>query len=289
MSGAAPTGIWDAYCHTAPCVLPRWGSAVDVAAEAAAHSFGGVVLQSHHEGTLGRAAAAAQAVPGIRVLGGVTLNEYCGGLSVKTVRAHLLAGARIVWLPTTDSAAHAKRFGGTGRSTTGAFDPSDQSPGIGILAGDDLEPTVVEVLHVLAASGGVLCTGHLSMEEIDALIGPARRLRVPLVINHPYFIMHPTDEWWERLPSDGVFAQFAAVDGSADFRLPPLDRVRRAMSILGPARCMLGSEARAPVNPVQRLVEFCRTLEAAGVSKRDVEIMACDTPQQLFGGDAGAA
>ena len=283
MNGTTLTGAWDAYCHTAPCVLPRWGSALDVAAEAAAHGFAGLVLQSHHEGTTGRAAAAAQITPGMSVLGGVTLNDYCGGLSAKTVRAHLLAGACVVWLPTTDAAAHALLLGGTGRSTTGAFDPSDRSTGICILDDGELKPAVIEVLDALAASGGVLCTGHLSIEEIDALVGPARRRNIPVVINHPYFIMHPTDEWWSRLPGDGVFVQFAAVDSSLDPRLPSLDQVCRALRILGPDRCMLGSEARAPRNPVKQLIGFCRTLEAAGVPARDVRTLACRTPERVFG------
>jgi hypothetical protein len=283
MTASTLAGVWDAYCHTAPCVLPRWGSAIDVAADATACGFTGIVLQSHHEGTGGRAAAAAQSIPGVSLLGSVTLNDYCGGLSAKTVRAHLLAGTRIVWLPTTDAAAHARRFGGTGRSTTGAFDSSDQSAGISILSDGRLCRAMIDILDVLAGAQGVLCTGHLSLKEIDALIGPARDHGVPLVINHPYFIIHPTDEWWNRLPRDGVFVQFAAVDGSPDSALPSLGQVLRVLRIMGPSQCMLGSEARAPVNPVRQILDFCGALEAAGVSARDVQTVACRTPQQLFG------
>jgi hypothetical protein len=276
------TGGWDFYCHSRPCLLPRWGSALDIAREAAQMGLAGIVLQAHHESTHSRALAAAQAVPGIRMIGGLTLNDYVGGLSPVAVRGALLAGTRIFWLPTLQSRAHVAAVG-AGRSLSRWFDPLDRGPGLSVLDEDGaLSPPAIEILDLLASAGAVLNTGHAGLAELEALIPAAAERRIVLVINHPYFLIQPTLPWWRRLPPSGVYVQLAAIT-QAGPHLPSLADVRRVVEMVGPQRCVIGSEAGGSTHPLRQVGEFCASLVQAGVAPRDVWMMLHDTPAELAG------
>lgn len=281
---SSPTaGAWDFYCHTAPCLIPRWGDATDVAREAERLGFEGLVLQSHHENTHGRAQAAQSAVAGVRVLGGPTLNRHVGGLSARSVRAALLAGARIVWLPTLDARTHVESFG-AGMSLGGPYDPDDRDPGLDALDGAGGQPSELEqIVRLLGRHGAILCSGHAGAREIHALVELTGSYGVTFVINHPYFVFRPDHGWWNRLP-EHVFVQIAAVAHADDPRLPALDDVLEVIRRVGADRCVLGSEAKAPTHPLHQLLDFCDVLRSRGVSAGEVQVMIGDTPRALVAG-----
>lgn len=273
------TGGWDFYCHSRPCLLPRWGSAIDVAKAAAELGFAGVVLQAHHESTHSRALAAAQVVPEVRSIGGLTLNAYAGGLCVTAVRGALLAGTRVFWLPTLQSRAHAAAVG-AGHSLSRQFDPGDSGPGLSVLDGGTLSPAVLAILDLLGEAGAVLNTGHAGLAEIDALIPAAVSRGVVVVINHPYFLISPARSWWRRLPDSGVYTQFAAITQAAP-HLPGLADVRQVIDVVGPGRCVIGSESGGGTHPLRQIAAFCAALIQHGLTPEEVRVMLCDTPAEL--------
>ena len=61
---------------------------------------GAVLIKSHQNSTVERAWLVSQCVPGIRVYGGLVLNETVGGLNLSAVRLALTLGAREIWMPT---------------------------------------------------------------------------------------------------------------------------------------------------------------------------------------------
>ena len=63
-----------------------------------------ILLKSHVTLTADRAAIAEEVVPGIRVLGGLALNEPVGGLNPAAVEAAIRMGARQIWMPTMSAA-----------------------------------------------------------------------------------------------------------------------------------------------------------------------------------------
>jgi hypothetical protein len=275
------TGGWDFYCHSRPCLLPRWGSAIDIARAAAELGLAGVVLQAHHESTHSRALAAAQVVPQVRLIGGLTLNSYAGGISVPAVRGALLAGARFFWLPTLQSRAHVAAVG-AGNSLSSRFDPADSGPGLSILDDGRLSTAMLRILDLLGEAGAVLNTGHAAQAEIDALIPAAADRGVVVVINHPYFLIHPAPSWWQRLPEAGVYVQLAAVTGSGP-HLPSLAQARQVVDAVGAHRCVIGSEAGRGTHPLRQVAAFCAALIQHGAAPGDVWEMLCETPAEVAG------
>src|SRR5262249_61941332 len=63
----------------------------------------GFGLKSHYTATAERARVVAAAVPGVTVLGTITLNAAIGGLSPLAVEIAAREGARIVWFPTVSA------------------------------------------------------------------------------------------------------------------------------------------------------------------------------------------
>ena len=77
---------------------------------ALAHRFAevglaGFGLKSHYTSTAERAQIVSAAVPSVRAIGTLTLNRAVGGMNALAVEIAAREGARIVWMPTVDSAA----------------------------------------------------------------------------------------------------------------------------------------------------------------------------------------
>lgn len=112
---AITRGAFDLHVHVAPDVMPRRVTDLELAHRFLERDLRGFVLKSHYTSTAERAAVVRAAVPGIEVLGSITLNSALGGLNPLAVEVAAREGARIVWLPTVDAEdeARAHRHAGT--------------------------------------------------------------------------------------------------------------------------------------------------------------------------------
>lgn len=97
-------GAYDVHVHVAPDVVERITDDLSLAPRFAEAGLGGFVLKSHYFPTAERAAMVRRAVPGVGVVGAITLNGSVGGMNPLAVELAARAGARFVWLPTVDSA-----------------------------------------------------------------------------------------------------------------------------------------------------------------------------------------
>jgi hypothetical protein len=132
------------------------------------------------------------------VLGTITLNRSVGGLNPLAVEIAAREGARVVWFPTVSSVNE--------QHEVLAADPEGKVPvwvrfelslrEVGLacepvpVVDDDgaLLPEVHEVLDVVARHQLVLCTGHLSRDEIFVLVDGAVAAGIEtIVITHPEF------------------------------------------------------------------------------------------------------
>ena len=95
----------DMHIHGSPDVRPRVLSDIEIARQAAAHGMAAILLKSHVTITADRAALVEEAVPGIRVFGGLALNHPVGGINPYAVEAALQLGAAQIWMPTISSSA----------------------------------------------------------------------------------------------------------------------------------------------------------------------------------------
>jgi hypothetical protein len=162
----------------------------------------GFVLKSHYVSTAERAKVVSRVAPeGVGCLGAISLNNAVGGLNPLAVEIAGREGARTVWLPTLDAL----------NETAGRVDlESDPThpklpawaqlaqdlrkrgmarPPVAVLDDDgEVLQDLHHVLEVVAGHGMQLATGHLSRDEIFAVVDAALAHGVrDIVITHPDF------------------------------------------------------------------------------------------------------
>ena len=195
---ALVVGAYDLHVHVGPDVPIRRIDDVTLARRCAELGLAGFALKSHYTSTAERAQVVSGAVPGVRVLGTLTLNRAVGGMNALAVEIAAREGARIVWMPTVDSPAET-----AGRREP---QPGEKVPqwaklqhelrqlGLGVeavhvTAGDGrLLPETRDVLRTIARHGLILATGHLARDDTFALVDGALEEGVEhIVVTHPEF------------------------------------------------------------------------------------------------------
>jgi hypothetical protein len=191
-------GAYDTHVHVAPDVMKRLVDDVTLARRAAETGLAGFVLKSHYVPTAERAEVVRGAVPGVDVLGAITLNASVGGLNPVAVEIAGRQGARVVWLPTVDCRNQRES---RAKAPEGAVPPmwaqlqddlAEQgimAPAIDVVGPDgQVVPALRQVLALIAKHDMVLATGHLSGGEIKAAVEAAAEAGVRrIVVTHPEF------------------------------------------------------------------------------------------------------
>ncbi|NIO08533.1 MAG: hypothetical protein GTO40_11210, partial [Deltaproteobacteria bacterium] len=160
-------GAWDLHVHAAPSLFERWGDVWDLARVCGESGMAGLVLKSHHGSSVESATLVDGKVQGVRVFGGLVLNQFVGGLNPFAVEAAVALGAKIIWLPTIHAAAHGDCFGVLGGFPFQSASVNRRPPeGIRIL-NEQNQPVapLLEILEVMDGRPTVLGTGHVSAEE----------------------------------------------------------------------------------------------------------------------------
>jgi Family of unknown function (DUF6282) len=190
-------GAFDTHIHVWPDVIERKIDDLSLARRFKELGLAGFVLKSHYGSTAERASVVRAAVPGVQVLGAISLNRAVGGINPVAVEIAAREGARTVWFPTVDAVNEAAERD----PPPGATPPSWAKLQIELREqGIDLEPVAVvdregqllpetrEVVEMIARHGMVLATGHLSRDEIFTLVDTAFVSGVAeIVITHPDF------------------------------------------------------------------------------------------------------
>jgi hypothetical protein len=191
-------GAYDMHVHIAPDVVERKISDVQLARRCAELGLAGFQLKSHYSSTAERAHAVGEAVPGVRVIGSITLNSSVGGLNALAVEIAAREGARTVWFPTVHSEnehheVHPPPPGAKApvwvafelELRAAGFDPEP----VAVVDREGLLlPQALAVLEVIARHDMVLATGHLSRDEIFVLVDGAVAAGVrQIVVTHPEF------------------------------------------------------------------------------------------------------
>jgi Family of unknown function (DUF6282) len=191
-------GGYDLHVHISPDVPTRVIDDLDLAQRCLELGLAGFALKSHYTSTAERARVVSKAVPGVRVIGTLTLNRAVGGMNPVAVEIAAREGARIVWMPTFDSAAE----------TAGRVEPRPgqhvpiwaklqhelRAQGIGVepveVTDDSGEvlPETRLVLEAIARHGLVLATAHLGRDDAFAVVDAAFEAGVEtVVVTHPEF------------------------------------------------------------------------------------------------------
>ncbi|MFD0968840.1 DUF6282 family protein [Plantactinospora endophytica] len=290
---ALVAGAYDTHVHIAPDVMERRIDDLDLAHRFAEVGLAGFVIKSHYVATAERAAVVRKVVPDVDVLGAVTLNGSMGGMNPVAVEIAGRQGARIVWMPTVDSAnqrrSTAADLPGAKPAMWGAVQADLHAQGIvpDVVEVVDADGQVLErvrqVLRVIARHDLVLATGHLSGDETLAVVHAARDEGVRrIVVTHPEFTS-------QRLPADHQreLAEAGALLERC-FTTPYTGKVAweemfANIRAVGPEHSVLSSDLGQPFNPPVEdgLALFADRLLDAGFTEQEVRTMAVDNSRHL--------
>jgi hypothetical protein len=225
-------------------------------------------------------------VPDLEIFGSLCLNFNCGGLNYHAVESYAQLGAKVVWMPTYASANSISTFRSLGVPMEGE----------GITIIDDrgrLVPEIAPILSAVKKYDMVLATGHISPEEIFALVEEALRLGITkLLITHPldkeFSDRVPSMDELKRLSSMGAIIEHTFVCHlHTEFSRNPAHTVE-AIRELGAEHCIISTDLglftyNPP--PAEGLRMFIATLIRHGLSTEEVELMAKINPAKLLGLD----
>ncbi len=290
-------GAYDTHMHISPDVVERIIDDITLARKFQELGMAGLVLKSHYGSTAERAAVVRAAVPGVQVLGAIALNRAVGGINPLAVEIAAREGARTVWLPTVDSVneSHEREAAPGAKVPVWVklqLDLREQGieiPPVPVVdAHGSPLPEVLEVLGMIARHKMCLATGHLSRDEIFAVVDAAVDAGVEtIVVTHPEF---PSQDL-------SVGDQNALADKGAllerCFTTPHTGKVTweqwtRNIRATGPERSVLSTDLGQVFNPpvedgmalmVDRLLD-------AGFKEEEIYVMAVVNTRLVAGAEA---
>lgn len=281
-------GVCDLHVHSAPCLFDRLADDIEMAEMLASAGYASVVLKSHHESTVGRAAIAAKRVAGVQVHGGIVLNHFVGGINPTAVEVALAQGGKVVWMPTMHARCHADFYGTTtgygfiqGTQLTARDEP------ISILDEDGrVGRNVLEVARLVAEYDGILATAHLSKQEARALIyaAPDVGLR-KLVITHPHFkFLGYTDDELAELAERGATLELCSGTVQTIPAYTTVETVARTIRRVGAEHCIISSDTGSPRKPCppETTRAYLYSLGVLGISDAEIRSMSVEHPQSLL-------
>jgi hypothetical protein len=191
-------GGYDMHVHIDPDFVTRIIDDVSLARRCLELGLAGFQMKSHYNSTAERARTVNAAVPGVRAIGAIVLNQAVGGMNPLAVEIAAREGARTVWMPTVNSINEMEEVHsfapGAPMPVWMKFEVSLQEAGVqpdpvAVLdSNGELLPAVRKVIDVAARHQLVLATGHLARDEIFAVVDGALAAGIrDVVVTHPEF------------------------------------------------------------------------------------------------------
>ena len=279
-------GAVDFHVHSAPDAFARNISDLDVAELAARRGMRAIVLKNHITMTADRAALVDEVVPGIEVFGGVVLNKAVGGLNPVAVEVMAtMSGGRgkVVWLPTRDAQHNIDTFA--------------QGEGIKVAENGEVTPEMDAVLEKIREHDLVLHTGHVSPDEIMAVIRRAKELGIDkIAITHAMAdVPGLSIEQMKQVAAEGALLELvflnhlmgpnAHLDWMHEWSQVSIADMAAAIKEVGPDHFILASDLGQTGNPIHPdgYEMLVRGLEAEGIATKDIKRMMSDNPARLLG------
>jgi Family of unknown function (DUF6282) len=266
------SGMIDLHLHSAPDIRPRKLDDFGVVREAAARGMRAIMLKSHFTLTADRAYLVEQVVPGIRVFGGLALNQTVGGINPAAVEIALRMGAAEIWMPTVSSSAQTE----------------DQvGPGISIYEDGRISGQVLDVLRLIAEYDAILGTGHLSTEEIVALVPVARDLGVRKILishpEHPPVNMPPLIQE-ELRDSYGVLFERCLISTTYAGGTLHFSAIAEVIKRVGTTSTVIATDFGQASNPppVEGFAAFIAFLREEGFDEASIDRMSRQNPAELL-------
>lgn len=274
----------DVHVHTAPDLIDRNQTDLELARAAIDAGMRGVVVKSHVVPTVGRVDLVNKAVGAEILHGGVALNGSVGGINVNAAETALELGAKVVWLPTAWSTNHAQQWREAGESHfVGQRIPG---PDEELLVAHNGEVTerVAEIVDLVGSYDATLGTGHASAPEIEAVVAACADAGVRVVVNHPFFhVVDLSVDQQRRLAEMGAIIEYCAYSVRST-EGHTVERVADAVEEIGVHSCLLASDLGQQENPpIEGFREFACGTHKAGVSEAAMRTLIVNNPAGVLG------
>jgi hypothetical protein len=269
-------GAIDVHVHSFPDSVPRSMDGLQVSQLAKTMKMRGLVLKNHYDQTAGLAYMVRQQVAGLEVFGGIDLNLTQGGMNPAAVdhMAKVSGGwGRFVWMSSSDS-EHNVRTRGQNR------------PSVQLSSNGELLPIVREVIGVIAKHNLVMATGHASPEEVLLLVREGRRQRLAhMIVTHP--LSPSVGMSLDQMRAAAKEGALLEICGLSMVSTGAAARVREAVEAIrtvGAEFIVLSSDlgARNDPRPPEGFGAFLVALSVAGVTDREIDVMAKRNPARLL-------
>jgi hypothetical protein len=281
MSDISLKGVVEVHVHAKPDLYPRAYSDMELMEAGVRVQARAIVVKWHY----GQTAARVQLCNEMRrrlypeacveMIGSIVLNHPVGGINPAAVETALKLGARIVWMPTTDSRNE--------RELKGFHD------GIVCVEHGRVTEPVREILNMIREYDAVLGTGHLDAQESLVLIDTAKTMGIDrILVDHPeYWVTQMTMEQQLRLVRDydvciGRYYAQPMPDGSFHVNLPEnLEAYRQ----IGYKNMIISTDGGQLANPrwEDALRTYMQYFADQGVPKEHIDYMAKALPAKLLG------
>lgn len=279
-----PDGAIDCHVHTAPDLIERYESDLQLAYEATQANMAGIVVKSHVVPTAGRVDLVNEAVGEEILYGGIALNGSVGGLNPDAVETALELGGRIVWLPTAWSQNHATQARSAGTDRFVGQRVPDESEEIPVARNGEVTAATQTIIDLVAEYDATLGTGHASPEEIVTVADACADAGITCLVNHPCF--HVVDIPLEQqvgLADRGAIMEYCAYSVQST-EGHSIERVAEAIERVGPDNCLLATDFGQVDNPpISGLAGFVNAVADAGLSRQTAEQLITSTPSRVLG------
>lgn len=274
-------GAYELHVHTSPSHFPRLMDDYEYIQELDCYGMAGAVVKCHLGETASRVALLNEhAGFSAKLYGSITLSTASGGINAAAVRAALLFGAKVVWMP----ALHSQRSVEFQRSRSKEY---PVSPGEGIRVLDDegkLVPEVFEVMDVVREFDAVLSTGHLAQDECLALCKESTARGVKTCITHPdsHREAKTLDQELELADMGCVIAK-----NYGDVTLGAIapEAWIESIKTIGPERIVMTTDYGQKTNcsPCEAMLDAIELVLDGGIASEDIETMVKANPMRLLG------
>ncbi|MFC2066026.1 DUF6282 family protein [Chloroflexota bacterium] len=238
-----------------------------------------------------RAHIVNEAVPGIKVFGGITLNSIVGGLNPFPVEITGELGGKVVWMPSWGArndivkgglfTARMKRF-------VTSIDQVCGSPEQGITILDSqgrLLPVVGEILEIIKCYDMLLASSHLSIEESLILAGAAQKAGVKFVLTHT--LNNRVDasiEQQKEIARMGGYLEHCYINTMPMHQRLEIKQIAESIKAVGPEYCIISTDANGSWNapPPELMRMFIGSLLDLGIDEASIRMMAQENPAKLL-------
>lgn len=286
-------GYLDLHVHAGPSNIPRELDAAEMALAADEAGYKAIVIKDHQYCTAPLAHVLEKHLPlksGLRIFGGMAVNNSIGGLNAKAVEVAIALGAKIIWMPTVSSLNHIEKHKGHGfKFPEGKKLNIPENPIVTIDENGKLLPEADAIIQVIAQHPDViLATGHGTREEVNAYIVRAHELGIKrILVNHPTYMIGSTLEDMKYWASLGAFMELSGCVSvpSSNYYCLDVNGIVESIRAIGVEHTTIGSDYGQAKNgsPLDGAAEFFELLLQNGITEQELVQMTQINPNYLLG------